>query len=212
MSRFLRVKSKPRQAETYRPGGPYPGPTGFCPARDGTRWEIMVAGELGDKALELHQAFLDVPPNSRGVIYFDSCGGSVWTGLALSALIRFRGLEAAGVVAGECSSAALMPFAACTERYVTSHASLLFHPIRSQSEEHVRLEEAEEWARHFRHMERDQDELLARLFGCELSLIEKWSRPGRFLSGEDLVEAGLAKKIDLFSGDVWKQMREAKAP
>jgi hypothetical protein len=59
-------------------------------------------------------------------------------------------------------------------------------------------------------MERDQDELLARLFGCELSLIEKWSRPGRFLTGDDLVAAGLAKKIDLFSGDVWKQMRGAK--
>ncbi|HET6426701.1 MAG TPA: hypothetical protein VFG20_23615, partial [Planctomycetaceae bacterium] len=80
-----------------------------------------------------------------------------------------------------------------------------FHPIRWQSEEQVRLEEAAEWARHFQLMEVDHDILLAKLFGCELSQIKTWCRPGRFVSGPELVDAGLAKLVDLFSGDVWKQ-------
>jgi ATP-dependent protease ClpP protease subunit len=153
---------------------------------------------------------LDVPRRSRGLIYFDSCGGNAYTGLSLASLIRFRGLQAVGVVAGECSSAAVLPFAACQERYVTQHSSLLFHPIRWQSDENVRMEEAEEWARHFRVMEDDMDDLLARLLGCSRDQLNEWTRPGRFVSGEEFAAAGLAKVIDLFAGDVWSQISKTK--
>jgi ATP-dependent Clp protease protease subunit len=173
---------------------------------DARHWEIVISGELVDKDGQLHEKLLDLPRNSRGTIFFDSSGGSAYVGLALASLIRLRGLKAVGVVAGECSSAALMPFAACLERYVTPHTSLLFHPIRWQSEEQVRIEEAAEWARHFRVMEADHDALLSRLFNCSPEVIRTWSNPGRFVTGEEFVAAGLAKMIDLFSGDVWKQM------
>jgi ATP-dependent protease ClpP protease subunit len=116
-------------------------------------------------------------------------------------------LKAAGVVAGECSSAALMPLAACQERYVIPQATLLFHPIRWSSEEHVRLEEASEWARHFLVMEGDHDRLLAELFGCDPQMIAAWCRPGRFVTGTEFAAAGLAKLVNLFDGDVWTQMR-----
>lgn len=169
-------------------------------------WELVINGELVDRQGEVHQRLIEVPRNSRGVIYFDSCGGSAFMGLALATIIRLRGLKAIGVVTGECSSAALMPLAACTERYATVHSSLLFHPVRWQSDEQVKLEEAEEWARHFRVLERDQDQLLAKLFGCSEDLIRRWSHPGRFVTGADLAEAGLAKLIDLFSGDLWAQL------
>ena len=39
-----------------------------------------------------------------------------------------EGLDPLAVVTGECSSAAILPFAACQRRCVTSHATLLFHP------------------------------------------------------------------------------------
>ena len=177
-------------------------------ARNG--WELVLSGELTDKEGELHQKLVDVPRGSSGIVYFDSCGGSAYIGLALATLIRLRGLRATGIVVGECSSAALVPFAACATRYVTPHSCLLFHPIRWQSEEQVRLEEAAEWARHFQELEADQDRLLARLFGCEDSLIEKWTRPGRFVRGAELATAGLAQMIDLFSGTCWEQMRRAE--
>ncbi len=205
------LRKKKEKSPQPRPLRPYPGPPwGQPPLPPLGGWEVIIAGELSDKQGELHDRLLELPRNSRGTIFFDSCGGSAFIGLALASLIRMRGLRAVGVVAGECSSAALMPFAACEERYVTPHASLLFHMMRWQSEEQVRLEEAVEWARHFRVMEADQDQLIANLFGCDPALLAGWHRPGRFVTGTELVAAGLAKQIDLFSGDVWKQIARIK--
>lgn len=66
--------------------------------RDG--WEIVLSGELTDKEGELHQKLVDLPRNSTGLLYFDSCGGSAYIGLALATLIRLRGLRATGIVVG----------------------------------------------------------------------------------------------------------------
>jgi ATP-dependent protease ClpP protease subunit len=174
------------------------------PPRDG--WELVLAGELSDQGGELHQKLADVSKYSSGIIYFDSCGGNAYIGLALATMIRLRGLKATGIVVGECSSAALLPFAACTMRYVTPHSALLFHPIRWQSGEQVRLEEAVEWARHFQFMEQDQDKLVGKLFGAAEDLIERWTRPGKFVTGPELVAAGLAHMLDLFAGSYWRQV------
>lgn len=188
---------------------PYPGvPAGRRgeePVRD---WELVICGDLTDKQIDLTERLVSVPRRSRGTIFFDSCGGSAYVGLSLAALIRLRGLDARGVVAGECSSAALFPFAACRRRYVTTYSTLLFHPIRWQSEENVRVEEAAEWARHFQQLEPVLDELLAKLFHCPIERLNEWTRPGRFVTGEELAAAGLATIVDLFSGDVWRQTKE----
>ncbi|MGD9857673.1 MAG: ATP-dependent Clp protease proteolytic subunit [Planctomycetaceae bacterium] len=184
-----------------------------APASRGTRhpaeprdgWELIICGDLSDKELELTERLVSVPARSRGTIFFDSCGGSAYAGLGIAALIRLRGLDPLAVVTGECSSAAILPLAACRRRCVTPHSTLLFHPIRWQSEEDVRLEEAAEWARHFRLLEQDLDQLLAKLFDCDLERLRSWTHPGRFVSGSELVDAGLARTVDLFSGDVWKQ-------
>ncbi len=179
------------------------------PPKDG--WELVLAGELSDQAGDLHQKLADVARYSSGIIYFDSCGGNAYIGLALATMIRLRGLKATGIVAGECSSAALLPFAACTTRYVTPHSALLFHPIRWQSGEQVRLEEAVEWARHFQFMEQDQDRLIGKLFGAPQDLIERWTRPGKFVTGPELVAAGLANMLDLFGGSFWQQLAAEKS-
>jgi ATP-dependent protease ClpP protease subunit len=165
------------------------------------RWEIAIAGEFNDKSGELIDRLVDVPRGSRGVIYFDSGGGSAYAGLAMATIIRVRELDAAGVVAGECSSAALLPFAACRRRFVTPHSSLFFHPMRWQSEEDVKFEEAAEWARHFKIIEEDLDHLLARMFQAPVATIVEWSRPGRFLSGAEFAQAGLAELVDLFAAN-----------
>jgi len=201
-----RAPRSKKPKERRPPLRPYPSPAwggGSTPLHE---WEIVIAGELSDKQGELHDQLLDMPRNSRGTIFFDSCGGSAYIGLALASLIRLRGLQAVGVVAGECSSAALLPFAACRERFVTPHATLLFHGVRWSSEEHVRLDEAAEWARHFHLMEADHDRLLVGLFGCAPEVIAPWNQKGRFVSGQEMVDAGLAKMVDLFAGDLWKQI------
>lgn len=164
-------------------------------------WEVMLAGDLTDKQSDLLNDLIDVPPRSRGTIYFDSCGGSLYVGLSLAALIRMRGLDATGVVLGECSSAALMPLAACKRRLVMSHSTLLFHRIGGTSEEQIDLDQAVEWARHFRWLEADNDALLARMFGIPLETLQAWTRPGRFVTGEEMVAAGIATAIDPFSAE-----------
>ncbi len=175
--------------------------------RDRTaRWELAIFGDLTEKQSELLDRLVELPRNSRGTIFFDSCGGSAYVGLALASVIRLRGLVVTGVVASECSSATLLPFAACKHRYVTPHATLLFHSIRWHSDEDVRVEEAAEWARHFKVLEEDLDGLLARLFDVPEEKLADWNRPGRFVSGQEVVEAGLAKMVDLFSGDLWSQI------
>lgn len=182
----------------------------FNPRDSGQDWELAINGDLTDKQHELISSLVEVPRRSRGVVWFDSGGGSVYVGLALCSIIRLRGLRITGVVASECSSAAILPFAACERRFVTPHSTLLFHPMRWQSAEDVRLEEATEWARHFKNLEGDLDQLLSRLFNFPEAKIAEWTNPGRFLSGTEIVEAGLAKMVDMFSGDLWSQMSREK--
>lgn len=169
-------------------------------------WELAISGDLTEQQDELIQKLLDVPVRSRGTIFFDSSGGSAYTGVSLAMLIRLRSLDATGVVLGECSSAALLPFAACPRRFVAPQSTLYFHPVHWSSEEDVNLEEAAEWARHFKIMETDLDEMLARLFNLPLEKLILWTRPGRFMTGREVAAEGLAGLIDLWSGDLASQI------
>ena len=119
--------------------------------------------------------------------------------MALTSLILLRGLRVTAIVAGECSSAALWPFAACRRRLVTPLSVLLFHPMKWQSEENVGLGEAAEWARHFGQLEVDMDRLLAELFGVDDAAIQPWVQAGRYVTGPELAEAGLAELVELKS-------------
>lgn len=164
---------------------------------DGGPAEIALVGELGDNEADLADRLLGVPPGGSCTIYFDSPGGSPYCAMALVALIRLRGIHATGVVAGECSSAALWPFAACQRRLVTPYSVLLFHPMKWQSEEHIGITEAAEWSRHFAELERDMDRLLASLFGVDVSVIEPWVRTHRYVTGSELAGSGLAEMTGL---------------
>jgi len=161
--------------------------------------EIALVGDLTDHENELTDKLLQVPPGGECTLYFDSPGGSPYTALSLMSLITLRGVRATGVVTGECSSAALWPFAACERRLVTPFSVLLFHPMKWQSEENVELAAAAEWARHFAALEGEMDALLADIFGVPLANVAEWMRPGKYVTGRDLVEAGLAEMIELRS-------------
>lgn len=158
--------------------------------------EIALAGDLTDREGELTERLLDLEPGAECFLYFDSPGGSPYCGMALMSMIRMRGLNATGIVVGECSSAALWPFAACRRRLVTPLSVFLFHPMRWQSEEHVGLFEAAEWARHFAQLEADMDRVLAELLPMDPVQLERWMRPGRYVSGTEMANAGLAEMVD----------------
>ncbi len=169
--------------------------------------EISLVGDLTDNAADLCDKLLSVEPGGQCVLYFDSLGGSPYCAIALTSLLVLRGLKATGVVAGECSSAALWPFAACASRLVTPFSVMLFHPMKWQSEENVGLGEAAEWARHFAQLESDMDRLLADLFGCPPELIERWVRANRYVAGRELAEAGLAEMIEMKPLDMLRKKK-----
>lgn len=159
--------------------------------------EIAIVGDLTDSEGELTDRLLGVEPGGECTIYFDSPGGSPYCAVSLMTLIKLRGLKATGIVTGECSSATLWPFAACERRFVTPFSVLLFHPMRWQSEENVGLAEAAEWARHFGQLEKEMDTLLGKLFGISGDTMNKWINPGRYVTGRELAEAGMAELIEL---------------
>ncbi|MBI3464314.1 MAG: ATP-dependent Clp protease proteolytic subunit [Planctomycetes bacterium] len=159
--------------------------------------EIAIVGDLTETESAIVEKLLEVERGAPCTLYFDSDGGSAYVGLALMSLIRYRRLQATGIVVGTCSSAALWPFAACQRRLVFPHSVLLFHPMKWQSGENVDLSEATEWARHFADLERDMDDLLAALFGVGREQIDRWNRPGRHLTGREFAATGLAQLVDL---------------
>jgi ATP-dependent protease ClpP protease subunit len=158
--------------------------------------EIAVVGDLSERESDLTEKLLEVPAGGACTLYFDCPGGSAYTALSVTTLMLLRGLEATGIVTGECSSAALWPLAACRRRIVTPHSVLLFHPMKWHSEEHVGIAEAAEWARHFGHLEDDMDRMLARLLGVPLEKIAAWLRPGRYVSGREFHEFGFAELVE----------------
>jgi ATP-dependent protease ClpP protease subunit len=169
--------------------------------------EIPLVGDLTEHESELCEKLLGVAPGGECVLYIDSLGGSPYCAMALTALILLRGLRATGVVTGECSSAALWPFAACRRRLVTPYSVLLFHRIKWQSEENVGLAEAAEWARHFGQLENEMDQLLAQLLGAPSEIVQAWVQTGRYVTGPELAQAGLAELIEMKPLDFLRQCR-----
>ena len=159
--------------------------------------EILLAGDLTENEPDISDKLLSVEPGGECVLYFNSLGGSPYSAIALSSLIVLRGLRATGVAVGECSSAALWPFAACRRRLVTRYSVLLFHPMKWQSEENVGLHEAAEWARHFSQLETDMDRWLIELLGGKAETVENWVKESRYVTGPELAEAGMAELTDL---------------
>ena len=155
--------------------------------------EIAITGDLTEREAELTERLLDIEPGGQCTLYFDSPGGSPYCAMSLMTLIRLRGLRATGIVTGECSSAALWPFAACERRLVAAYSIMLFHPMKWQSEENVGLAEAAEWARHFSQLEKDMDDILADLFGVSRETMNQWINPGRYISGSELAAAGFSR-------------------
>jgi ATP-dependent protease ClpP protease subunit len=159
--------------------------------------EIPIIGDVDDWEAEVVKSLLELPPRSSCVFYIDSAGGSVYGALAVLTLVRHRQLEATGIVIGECSSAALLLFAACRRRYVTPYSVLLFHQMRWQSDKRVDSEEAFRWAKHFEELEKEIDRLQILLFGSAEETIRTWIQGGHYVTGTQIAKAGLAEMLEL---------------
>jgi ATP-dependent Clp protease protease subunit len=159
--------------------------------------EIALIGDVDDWESDAIKQMLELPPGSDVVFYIDSAGGSVYGAVAVYTLMRQRRLRGTAVVLGECSSAALLLFAACEDRQVTRYSTLMFHRMRWQSEKRIIAEEAHLWARHFDELEKELDELQARLFGVAYEQVRTWTNGSCYVTGTEIAEAGLAKLLEV---------------
>ncbi len=159
--------------------------------------EIPVVGDVDDWEADVIKSILEIPPKGECVFYIDSAGGSVYGALAVLTLVRHRQMDATAIVLGECSSAALLLFAACRRRFVTPYSTLLFHRMRWQSEKRVGSDEAYLWAKHFEEMEKDIDNLQVRLFGTAEEQIRTWTEGGHYVTGPQVAAVGLAELLEV---------------
>ena len=159
--------------------------------------EIALIGEVDDWENDVIKELLEARPKRECIFYLDSMGGSVYGALAVTTLIRQRQLECTGIVLGECSSASILIFAACKKRLVTRYSTLLFHRMRWQSDKRVEAMEASLWAKHFEGMEKDIDDLQARLFGTAEKQVREWTERGQYVTGLQVAEAGLAELFEV---------------
>jgi ATP-dependent Clp protease, protease subunit len=157
--------------------------------------EIALVGDVDEWEADAIKQMLELPPGSECVFYLDSAGGSVYGAVAVFTLMRQRKLRGTAIVLGECSSAALLLFAACEHRLVTRYSTLMFHRMRWQSEKRIIAEEAHLWARHFDELEKDLDELQSRLFGVSYKQVRSWTVGSCYVSGTQIAEAGLAELL-----------------
>lgn len=130
-------------------------------------------------------------------LVINSGGGSVIAGLGIATLIEWKRLQATAVVLADCSSSALLIFASCRERIVAPHASFLFHPMRWAPDERAGVWAATEWAREFRRIEGMTTKWISDRLGIPLAKMKAWERRETFVSGTELVEAGVAKFLAL---------------
>jgi ATP-dependent protease ClpP protease subunit len=157
--------------------------------------EIAIVDDLEKCEKEVLEALLAIPDGGACRIVINSGGGSVYAGLGIATLIRLKRLEATAVVLADCSSSAVLVFAACPIRQVAPHASLLFHPMQWSSEERSRLSGATGWAREFKRI----DEVCAEWICSNLELsplvYKKWVNREIYVTAGQLVGMGLATYI-----------------
>ncbi len=162
-------------------------------AARGEAIDIALTGELDDRETEVVEQLLEATPDDEVTIYFDSPGGSPYVGMALMNLLMLRNLNTTGIVIGECSSAAILPWAACRRRLLAPHCALLFHPMRWEPDQSITLREAAECARHYHQLEQAMDQLISRLLQVELAQVQAWCEAPRFVAAAELIEMGVAE-------------------
>lgn len=160
--------------------------------------EFALIGDVDDWEAELTKELIQLKPGSECVFHIDSAGGSVYGAMAILSLIRLRKLKVTSYVLGECSSAAVLIFAASHKRWVTPYSTLFFHRMRWESDKRVDSVEARHWAAHFEQLEEELLDLEVKLLGnISKQLVRSWINEGRFITGRQVAEAGLARLHEL---------------
>ncbi len=174
--------------------------------------EIAMIDDLEKCEKDVLEALLHLPDKSRCRIIINSGGGSVYAGLGIATLIGMKRLDATAVVLADCSSSALLVFAACRHRLVAPHASFLFHPMQWSSEERSRLPGAMGWAHEFRRIEDACAHWVCAHLGITRAQYQQWVKRETYITAEQMVERGVASYIPEVEGAGRSPARASKRP
>lgn len=145
---------------------------------------------------EVIEALMAIPDGKSARIIINSGGGSVYAALGISTIIRMKNIQAEAVVLADCSSSALLVFAACQVRKVAGHASFLFHPMKWSSEEAARLNGAESWASEFNRVNRVTENWLVENLPIDRRLLRRWIKEERYVQASELIDLGVAEELE----------------
>lgn len=151
---------------------------------------------------EVIDALLALPMGKSVQMVINSGGGSVYASLAITTVMRMRQLETEAVVLADCSSAALLVFAACGQRFAAPHASFLFHPMRWSSEEQARLTAAKSWSGEFERLSKIFEDTLVDQLPIDRRTLRTWIRQEKYVSAQELIDRGIALPLDLDEGNI----------
>lgn len=146
---------------------------------------------------EVVESLLALPDKRNVQVIINSGGGSVYASLGIATVMRMKKFSAEAVVLADCSSSALMVFAACQTRYVAPHASFLFHPMKWSSEDQARLNAARSWSSEFSRISQVAEDWLVENLPLSRRTLRSWIRKERYVSALELIDHGVAEPLDL---------------
>lgn len=160
---------------------------------------------------EVVEALLSLPDKAKVQIVINSGGGSVYASLGIATVIKMKQFQAEAIVLADCSSSALLVFAACQTRRVAPHASFLFHPMKWTSEESARLSAAQSWSAEFRRVAFAAENWVVEHMGLPRRTLRRWIREERYVEAPELFALGIAEPLNLTQGKVIELFGRKKA-
>lgn len=176
-----------------------------------SRDQVLLLEDVEKCEKEVVEALLARPDGGHATILINSGGGSVYAGLGIGTVIRHKRLHCHAIVLADCSSSALLVFAACQTREVAPHASFLFHPMQWSSDERSRLNGARSWSEEFQRVVSVSEDWLAELLPMPKSVLRKWVQQEKYITASEMIERGLAAPLSLHSTKILSVPRPSKA-
>ncbi|MDX2177835.1 MAG: ATP-dependent Clp protease proteolytic subunit [Candidatus Sumerlaeia bacterium] len=162
-----------------------------------TRGHVLLLEDVEKCEKEVIEALMGFPVGGEATIVINSGGGSVYAGLAIGTVVRHRRMHCHAQVLADCSSSALLVFAACQTREVSPHASFLFHPMQWSSDDRSRVNGARSWSEEFLRVSKVCEDWLSELLPISRSVLRRWVQQEKYVVAQELIDLGIATEMAL---------------
>jgi ATP-dependent Clp protease protease subunit len=162
-----------------------------------TKEHLLLLEDVEKCEREIIAGLLALPDGGHATIVINSGGGSVYAGLGIGTVIRHKRLHCHAIVLADCSSSALLVFAACETREIAPHASFLFHPMQWSSDDRSRVNGAKSWSEEFTRVCASSEEWMSELLPIPMTTLRRWVNQERYVKAHELIDRGIASPLAL---------------